>query len=565
MVGRLLVAYSNASNHVSTTAEYLQSLAVHSKFDIHYVHVTNGAVLDFDIDDFDAIFQSYCVRHPIDDYVSIDYLHKLKAFKGVKLLAAQDEYDNTNKLRSAIREIGYHAMLTNVPQAMLSKIYPRHQFPGTEFITVLTGYVPEHLKRRSIGARPLSERPIYIGYRGRELPAYYGKLGYEKYEIGRRMREICIKRGMTHDIEWTDNKRIYGSAWYDFLGACRACLGAESGSNVFDFTGTIRATYETLSAARGAPVPYDEFRLYTDPVEAEYDMGQVSPRIFEAAMLRTPMILFSGSYSGIIEPGEHYLELKKDFSNADAVLDALDDLDALEKMADRAYARLVGSGRFAYRQLVELIDETIERKVRELGVTLRPPLDNPAFQGIETAASADLRERPTREPHHPLVFSYKQLSQQYQRLKEDATQYNAQIESLCETVSELVSVEKCYAAEIGRLNEVVAILERNATLEFEAYSAQATRLNSIISDLQHRSATDAAELARLNEIIDALQEQAARLPERATKRWLAALHHRLGRTPRLRRIARTAAAPLPAVLRIRSRIRSGLVLMLHRH
>src|SRR5262249_48295363 len=150
-----------------------------------------------------------------------------------------------------------------------------------------------------------------IGYRGRDIGSRYGRLAFEKLEIGQRMRVICAEGGIPHDIEWTDDKRLYGEAWYEFIGSCRVNLGSESGSNVFDFDGAIEAKYQELKAARGGePVPYEEFRIYSDPIEAEYEMGQISPRVFEAAVMRTPMILFSGRYSGLIEPDEHYIELK---------------------------------------------------------------------------------------------------------------------------------------------------------------------------------------------------------------------------------------------------------------
>ena len=47
------------------------------------------------------------------------------------------------------------------------------------------------------------------------------------------------------------------------------------------------------------------------------------------------MILFEGSYSGIIKPDEHFIMLKKDFSNFDNVLKKSKDdnyLKTLQKM-----------------------------------------------------------------------------------------------------------------------------------------------------------------------------------------------------------------------------------------
>ena len=73
MHGRVLVTYSNWSNHVSTTADYLHSISRHSRFDVHYAHVTSGAVLDFDLNDFDIIFQNYCARLIFDGYVGAEF------------------------------------------------------------------------------------------------------------------------------------------------------------------------------------------------------------------------------------------------------------------------------------------------------------------------------------------------------------------------------------------------------------------------------------------------------------------------------------------------------------
>ena len=373
MHGRLLVAYSNTSNFVATTAEYLQSISRYSGFEVRYAHVTNDAELDFDLNEFDAIFQSYCARLPRDNYVSADYLDKLKSFAGIKPLAVQDEYDRTEKLRQAIRDLQFDVVFTCVPDDGREYVYPRAMFSETEFISVLAGYVPAALEARWRSPTPLAQRTITIGYRGRELPAYYGQLGFDKFEIGRRMREICTANGIAHDIEMTEESRVYGNAWYGFLGNCRATLGTESGCNVFDFDGSLAARFQALMMERNAAPSYEEFRIYTDPLEDKISMGQISPRIFEAAALRTPLILYSGRYSGLIAPDEHYIELKKDFSNIDAVLARINDLDGLEQMAARAYDRLIGSGELSYRRFAKFIGDTARRKAEERGVKMRKP------------------------------------------------------------------------------------------------------------------------------------------------------------------------------------------------
>jgi hypothetical protein len=278
-------------------------------------------------------------------------------------MSVQDEYDRTETLRQGIEELGFDVVFTCVPQSTLSHVYPRDRFPHTEFITILTGYVPEHLEGKS-GTTPLERRPIVIGYRGRDIGARYGELGFWKSEVGRRMKAICRERGIPCDIEVTEASRIYGESWYAFVESCRTMLGSESGSNVFDFDGSIERQHEALKRAKPG-LSYEEFQPYVAEHERDIGMGQISPRVFEAAALHTPMILLTGRYSGLIQPDEHYVELRKDFSNVEDVLRQVEDIPALEAMADRAYQHLIASGAYSYRRFIELVDGVIERKLSE--------------------------------------------------------------------------------------------------------------------------------------------------------------------------------------------------------
>jgi len=316
-------------------------------------------------------------------YVGSDVRDALRTYRGLKLMSVQDEYDRTETLRQGIGDLGFDVVFTCVPQSALSYVYPKERFPRTEFITVLTGYVPEHLEVKS-GTTPLERRPIVIGYRGRDIGARYGELGFWKFEIGRRMKAICLERGIRCDIEVTEGSRILGESWYAFVESCRTMLGSESGSNVFDFDGSIERQYEPLKRAQPG-LADEEFRSYVAEHERDIGMGQISPRVFEAAALRTPMILLAGRYSGLIHPGEHYVELKKDFSNVEDVLRQVEDIPALQAMSERAYHHLIESGAHSYRRFIELVDGVIERKLsqRDEGLGAVPVARQTAGSGVQ--------------------------------------------------------------------------------------------------------------------------------------------------------------------------------------
>src|SRR5262245_24722967 len=90
-----------------------------------------------------------------------------------------------------------------------------------------------------------------------------------------------------------------GSSSWAPAGPC------ESGSNAFDFDGRLDEAIKAFTASHGRRPTYQEFKDALDPLEAKFDVGQISPRVFECAMMMTPMILFRGRYSHAIQTDVH--------------------------------------------------------------------------------------------------------------------------------------------------------------------------------------------------------------------------------------------------------------------
>ncbi|MGH8766539.1 MAG: glycosyltransferase, partial [Burkholderiales bacterium] len=100
------------------------------------------------------------------------------------------------------------------------------------------------------------------------------------------------------------------------------------------------------------------------PHEGGIRMNQVSPKIFEAIACGTALVLFEGEYSDVVKPGQHFIVLKKDFSNVDEVLDALRDDAFISQLTERAYRDVVASGAYSYRRFVEAFDESLTGELR---------------------------------------------------------------------------------------------------------------------------------------------------------------------------------------------------------
>ena len=358
----ILILYDHHETYVKTIADYLESFHRYSRHNVYYV--SSFAKCHFDLDYFDAVLIHYSVRVCHPGPLSTSFARAIKKYQGLKVLFIQDEYEKTNYAQHTMLDLGINLVFTCVPEESIAKVYPPERFAAVTFVNVLTGFVPIELSQLKAFA-PIRQRSVLIGYRGRNLSFAYGDLGQEKVLIGSRMKEICDERGLKTDIAWEEKDRIYGG-WFEFLGKCKATLGTESGANVFDFDGTLFPAIQE-EVRRNPSITFDEIRKkYLDDREGAIVMNQVSPKIFEAIACRTALVLFEGRYSGVVDPGKHFIALKKDFSNIDEVLAKLQDDGFLEAMTERAYADIIGSERYTYEAFVRLVDATLEKNWRPI-------------------------------------------------------------------------------------------------------------------------------------------------------------------------------------------------------
>ena len=79
------------------------------------------------------------------------------------------------------------------------------------------------------------------------------------------------------------------------------------------------------------------------------------------------MVLFEGEYSKVLEPGRHFIILKKDFSNFEEIVKKIKDHAFLQQMADRTYQEVALNPRWSYREFIRIIDQVIDEEVDRLG------------------------------------------------------------------------------------------------------------------------------------------------------------------------------------------------------
>jgi hypothetical protein len=354
---RVLVLYDCNSCRVNTIKEHLSSFSAHSKNDVYFYNATGNFKIPLELNNFHAVVIHYSVRISFSYHTNPYVYEKLKQYKGLKILFIQDEYDNLPTTRKNIETINFHIIYTCVPDRYVNTVYP---FPKTTFVNTLTGYIPDNIDEYLRCQIDFEKRSNYIAYRGRDLPYWYGSLGQEKITIGKKTKELCRQFKIPHDIEWEQDKRIYGKDWYSFLASSRATLGTESGSNVFDFEGHIQNQI-TEELEKNPNFSYEEaYNKYLKDVDGKILMNQISPKIFESILLKVALILFEGEYSGVLKPNVHYIPLKKDFSNFNDIILKLKDIDYLKKMTQAAFNDIYLSGKYSYKTFISDFDKVLD-------------------------------------------------------------------------------------------------------------------------------------------------------------------------------------------------------------
>lgn len=356
----ILVLYDIHTVMTNTVHEHLSSFQLYSKHKVYYAHATHAQECNIDLSYFDVIVLHYSVRMAYNWHLSPHFSRALQDYKGFQVVFTQDEYDLTENARNWFEKLGINLVYTCVPPEYVDLVYPSKRFPNIKFKQNLTGYVPIHHERFRSYIKPIRERECYIAYRSRNLPFWYGDLGQEKSAIAKGVKALCEQHSIQVDIEYEESQRIYGDNWYRFLAKSKATLGTESGANVFDDHGHIRESIKA-ELEKNPDITYEEVsEKYLKGHDGIVRMNQVSPRIFESILFRSALILFEGTYSGVVLPNLHFIPLKKDFSNFDEVRTKLLDDDYLQQMVDRAYQDVIESEKYSYQNFIRAFDETLE-------------------------------------------------------------------------------------------------------------------------------------------------------------------------------------------------------------
>ena len=382
---RLLLLCDYRPHEAATVIDHIEAIRRWSRYDVFVLPMFGDLPDEVDFAPFDALVIHYNLVMSSDVFLPPLARWRISQFQGPKAAFIQDEYRFVDATVGVMRTLGIQVLFTCVPADQVELVYPEAALPQLRRkVTVLTGYVPEELL--GVPVAPYDARSIDVAYRGRRLPAWLGRLAQEKVLIAERFQADAPAYGLSTDISTSEDDRLYGDAWVAFVRSSKATLGVESGASVFDFDGSIERSITDYLAAHPGATFEELHRRFLADVDGRIRLNQISPRCFEAAALGTLMVLYPGAYSGILEPGRHYVPLEKDHSNMAEVANAIRDRSTWERITRQAREEVALNPRYSFRAMVETVDEGLD-----LAASARGAIEPRAFARMASRSFAALR------------------------------------------------------------------------------------------------------------------------------------------------------------------------------
>ena len=359
----LVVYYSRECPMRTAVFDHLYSFRRHSGRPCYYLNLAERrpgrhlSHLGFDFVVFHTTFLSQ--RWDLAHFQRVmDKARPIRDLSGVKIALPQDEFLHTDVLSEFLLDFNVSHVFSVMPESEWPRIYPRIDRARVKFFRVLTGYLEDQtLARIERLAVSTPRRDIDIGYRAWRAAPWLGRHGMLKANLAEVFQQQAQQAGLRIDISTRDEDVLLGDKWYQFLLRCKYTLGVEGGASILDRDGTIRRRSEAF-LQRNPGASFAEIEQACFPgLDGSVHLFAISPRHLEACVTRTCQILVEGEYNGVLKPGLHYIELKRDYSNSGEVVDLIRRDTSRAEIIDWAYRDIVASGAYTYGCFVRFVLE----------------------------------------------------------------------------------------------------------------------------------------------------------------------------------------------------------------
>ena len=258
-----------------------------------------------------------------------------------------NEYKQTLERINFVRSHKVEYIVSQLPQDTAEWLY------NDTNSTVIS--LPPGLNEKTFKVKKsFNERSIDVGTRFHEAPFFLGS----KDRLKTLDFAKIIENDFNTDVEMIVGYELLGDAWVDFLNNCKYTIASEAGSSYLERDDKTRKLVRKYLDINPDATFEDIFNKFHKNYSRKRVSGQcISPRHFEAIGTKTCQILIEGRYNDILTPNVHYIELKKDFSNIEEVIEKLRNEKLRNEIVENAYNYVMQNHTYKHRveKLLKLI------------------------------------------------------------------------------------------------------------------------------------------------------------------------------------------------------------------
>jgi len=341
---RLLYSLISPYEALSYVNDWKEAFENSDELDVTSLNILNQrhthSYLQKHIKEFDLIILMHSV---LGDNVEIiiPFEQVLKERTGKLLSFVGNEYDVMRKKKAFLQSVEADYIASQLPREA-------HTFVYKELSAQLID-APHALNENIY--RPSKSNKVYdIAFSGAKYGIFIGD--QERNNLIETMANLTPQ--LKNKINIGRNTNLPRNLWVELLQSAKATVGAEAGTYYLDRNGSLLEQSKKYVQQNPDANLDDLMEKIFDNTSIEYVSGKaISSRHFEPVGTKTCQILLEGNFNGILKEGEHYISVKKNFSNLKDIIDVYSDHDLRNQIVERAYAYI--SENHTYKNRVETI------------------------------------------------------------------------------------------------------------------------------------------------------------------------------------------------------------------
>lgn len=316
-------------SYVNDWKESFERLKNHNVTSINILNQTkSNTYLKKNITNFDLII---LLHSALGDNIELinPYKSLLLNRKGKLLSFVGNEFNMIREKKNFLKQIDVDFVCSQLPQKAFEFLYNDLEaklIPAPHALNH-NFYIPSKY-----------EKNLDISFVGGKYPLF----------IGDQERNLFIdycsdkKSNLNNHISFGRNKNVPRHIWKQILQNTKFTIGAEAGTYYLDKNGELlQKAIQYCNTYPKATLQELENQIFKNHSVSYVNGKAISSRHFEPIGTKTCQILLEGHYNGILNENEHYISVRKDYSNFDEAFERYIDPKEREEITENAYEYVI--------------------------------------------------------------------------------------------------------------------------------------------------------------------------------------------------------------------------------